>query len=79
MLNDLSLINLKPGQEAEIITIAGGGGVIQRLADLGLVPKTKIRVVTVASFFGPVEISVRGSRLVLGRGVAGKILVKLTK
>ena len=51
----------------------------QRLADMGLVPGAKVEVVTAAPFFGPVEISIRGSKLALGRGVAGKIMLKLIK
>jgi len=73
---ELFLINLKPDEDAELISILGGQMVTKRLADLGLTPGTKIRVLRKAPFFGPIEIEVRGSALVLGRGIASKILVK---
>jgi len=73
---ELFLINLKPDEDAELISILGGQMVTKRLADLGLTPGTKIKVLRKASFFGPIEIEVRGSKLVLGRGIASKILVK---
>jgi len=76
MINELNLIKLKEGEVAEIITIAGGQMATKRLADLGLILGTKIKVLRKAPLWGPVEIEVRGSRLVLGRGLASKILVK---
>ena len=48
---------------------------VKRLTDLGLTPGTKVTVIKSAPFNGPLEISVRGSRLAIGRGMAGRILV----
>ena len=79
MINELNLIKLKEGEVAEIITIAGGQMTTKRLADLGLILGTKIKVLRKAPLWGPVEIEVRGSRLVLGRGLASKILVHPVK
>jgi len=73
---ELFLINLKPGEGAEIISILGGQMVTKRLSDLGLTPGTKIKVLRKAPFFGPIEIEARGSKLALGRGIASKILVE---
>ena len=70
------LIDLKEGQRATIISISGGRGAAQRLADLGLTPETKIKVISAAPFAGPVEIEVRGSKLALGQGIASKIIVE---
>jgi len=72
----LLLVNLKEGEGAEIISVLGGQMANKRLADLGLTPGTKIKVLRKAPFFGPIEIEVRGSKLALGRGIASKILVK---
>ena len=71
-----TLIKLKEGQVAEIVSVAGGWRATQRLADLGLTPGTQIKLLRKAPLWGPVEIEVRGSRLVLGRGLATKVLVK---
>ena len=50
-----------------------------RLLDMGLTPGVKVIVVKSAPFNGPLEIIVRGSRLVLGRRMAKRILVEKEK
>jgi Fe2+ transport system protein FeoA len=50
-------------------------GFTKRLSDLGLTPGTKVTVVKSAPFKGPLEVTVRGSRLAIGRGMASRILV----
>ncbi|MCW4015680.1 MAG: ferrous iron transport protein A [Candidatus Bathyarchaeota archaeon] len=52
---------------------------IKRLTDLGLTPGTKVTVIKSAPFNGPLEISVRGSRLAIGRGMASRILVDVER
>jgi len=62
----------------EVITVVGvnaGRGLTKRLADMGLVPGTKLRIVN-SQISGPVIVEVRGSRLALGRGIAQKIMVE---
>jgi Fe2+ transport system protein FeoA len=51
----------------------------KRLNDLGLTPGTKVTVVKSAPFNGPLEVSVRGSRLAIGRGMANRILVDVKR
>ena len=51
----------------------------KRLSDLGLTPGTKVTVVKSAPFNGPLEVSVRGSRLAIGRGMANRILVDVER
>ena len=48
---------------------------VRRLMDMGLTPGTDVLVVKSAPFHGPLEISVKGSRLALGRGMAERIFV----
>jgi ferrous iron transport protein A len=48
----------------------------QRLANLGIVPGSKISKTRSAIFNGPIEVSVKGSKIVLGRGLAAKVIVK---
>ncbi len=74
--NNFFLTELKKGQKAIIISILWGRMAIKRLADLGLTPKTQIKISRKA-LFGPIEVEFKGSRLVLGRRLASKILVKL--
>ena len=51
----------------------------KRLSDLGLTLGTKVTVVKSAPFNGPLEVSVRGSRLAIGRGMASRILVDVER
>ena len=69
-----TLIDLKEEEQAVISSINGGWQASKRLADLGLTPGVEIKVIK-KLFSGPIEIEVRGSRLVLGRGIASKILI----
>ena len=75
--NLIALSELKTGQEGKISFIRGGHNVLQRLLDMGLTPSTKITLLKVAPFEGPIEISVRGSKLALGRGIASKVFVEI--
>lgn len=52
--------DLKGGKYGKIIFIRGEHKVLQRLLDMGLTPGTRIKVVKVAPFNGPVEVPVRG-------------------
>ncbi len=77
--NLVSIGSLKEGQSGKIAFIRGGHNVLQRLLDMGLTPGTKISVVRVAPLGGPVELSVRGSKLALGNGIASKVFVDIEK
>lgn len=70
-----NLTELDDGQTGTIISVVGGKNLTKRLADLGLTTGTEIRVIRRTLFSGPVQIEVAGSRLVLGRGLASKIMV----
>jgi DtxR family Mn-dependent transcriptional regulator len=75
--NLVSIANLKQGQCGKISFIRGGYNVLQRLSDMGLTYGTEICVVRVGPLGGPVELSVRSSKVTLGKGVASKIFVEL--
>lgn len=70
------LINLNVGIEGKIVEIRGGRMVNQRLNDLGLTIGSIITVIRRAPFSGPIHLSVRGSNLAIGRGIAAKIIVQ---
>jgi ferrous iron transport protein A len=72
----ISLIDVEDGQSAIIVSVHGGRMLSKRLADLGLTSGTEIKILRRTLFSGPVQIEVSGSRLVLGRGLASKILVQ---
>ena len=72
----ISLINLEENQHATIASVAADHKAAKRLADLGLTPNTPITVIRKNFSRGPIEIRMRGSNIILGRGVAAKILVR---
>jgi Fe2+ transport system protein FeoA len=58
-----------------VVDVRAGWGLQRRLADMGLTSGVIIRVMN-NQRPGPLIIDLRGSRLVLGYGMAQKILVK---
>jgi DtxR family Mn-dependent transcriptional regulator len=72
----ISLLELNTNQEATIAFIRGGKNMLQRLCDMGLTPGTRIMVTRVAPLKGPVEVTVRGTKLALGHRIAGNIFVE---
>lgn len=64
------------GQRVHVMHIGGGRRVRRRLAEMGLLPGSEIRVLR-SYRSGPLVVLVRqDTRLVLGRGVADKIMVQ---
>ncbi|MDZ7839069.1 MAG: FeoA family protein [Actinomycetota bacterium] len=60
--NLVPLASVKPNIEMTIVNIAGGYGIRRKLADMGLVPGTKVKVVS-RNMLGPVILAVRNYRL----------------
>lgn len=65
---------ITPGKEVTLIGINGGRGVRSRLYSLGLIPGTRIKVLS-NNGVGPIMVAVKDTRLALGRGMAIKIVV----
>jgi len=81
---EMPLTALKEGETGVIVSIkvgfghgkCWGKGFQKRLTDMGLTPGTEVTVIKSAPFNGPIEVYVRGYRLVLGRGMAERIIVE---
>jgi ferrous iron transport protein A len=73
-----SLDELGPGSRARICDHPGAGPQRPRLADLGLVAGTPLEVLRQAPLGGPIEIELRGYRLVLRRSEAATVCVTRT-
>ena len=69
------LASAGPGSTVRLLAVQAGRELQSRLASMGLVPGVSIEVVT-NSMRGPVVIAAGGSRLMLGRGMAQKVLVR---
>ena len=74
--HDLALDGLISGGHAEVCSVCAGAKARTRLASLGLIPGTKLQVVT-NSGMGPLLLSLGESRLILERGVAAKVMVQV--
>jgi Fe2+ transport system protein FeoA len=59
-----------------ILEVEGGGRVEQKLAQYGLFPGDKARLVRLAPLGGPLLLEVSGREIALGRQIAVKILVE---
>ena len=73
------LIECNMNEEITIIGVNTGLKAKNRLANLGIIPGVKIIKKKTAPFNGPIEVFVKGSSLVIGRGLAAKIMVKCNK
>jgi Fe2+ transport system protein FeoA len=71
-LKPLSLV--QSGERVRLASIEAGRGLNSRLASMGLLPNVEITVVS-NGHPGPFVISVKGSKMMLGRGMAHKIMV----
>ena len=72
----VSISALKENQKGTVAFIRGDKKVLRRLLDLGLTPGTKVSITRVAPMKGPVELSVRGSKLALGDEIACNVFVE---
>ncbi len=71
----MSLADMKEGESGRVVFVRGDHKVMRRLLDMGITPGTTVRVLKIAPLGGPVEISVRGSSIALGRSIASNIFV----
>ena len=75
----MTLDMLPLGQEA-VITSVGGTGVLRcRLLDMGLIPKTSVRVEKLAPLGDPMELRIRGYALSLRKEDARNITEEVKK
>jgi ferrous iron transport protein A len=69
------LSTVTSGDTVRLVRVRAGRGLNSRLASMGFVPKVEIRVVS-NSHPGPFVLVVKDVKMVLGRGVAQKILIQ---
>ena len=70
----MPLAMVGPGRRVRLVAIDAGRGLQARLAAMGLVPGVDLEVIRNA-MCGPFIVAVKGSRVMLGRGMAHKIIV----
>lgn len=74
--NFMTLNELPVGKAAVITKVGGAGALRCRLLDMGLIPRTAVRLQKVAPMGDPIEIRVRGYELTLRVEDAMNIQVK---
>lgn len=66
---------LRPGGRGRIAAVTGSGGISRRLLDMGATRGTLVEVERVAPLGDPIEVRIRGYRLMLRKGEAERIQV----
>lgn len=74
--NNITLQQVKIGEEAIVSRVIGGEGMRRRLSDMGFLPGTRVRIDNRGDH-GPVVVYVKGTKIALGHGMAANIYVKL--
>ena len=70
----VSISTVKAGQEVVLVRV-DGGGLGHRLAEMGLVPGSALRIMAKGRP-GPIIVALGTSRMVLGRGLVHRIWVR---
>lgn len=71
-----TLLDLKPGDRAEVVRIHGRGPLKRRFQDMGLIKGSAFEVVKVAPLGDPVEIVIKGYNLTIRKEDGKDIEVK---
>ena len=72
----ITLDVLVPRESGKILAVGGEGALRHRLLDMGLTPKTIVKVEKIAPMGDPMELYLRGYRLTLRKEDAHKIEVE---
>jgi Fe2+ transport system protein FeoA len=70
-----SLAEIALGKAATVQAVDGSRAFRRRLLEMGLVPGTQVRIVTIAPLGDPLQIEVRGGQWSIRRAEAAQILV----
>ena len=73
----MTLDTLPLGRDAVMTAVGGEGALRCRLLDMGLIPKTTVRVEKIAPLGDPIELRVRGDALSLRKEDARSIEVEV--
>ena len=71
----MPLMMASAGEEVLLAEVRGGRGLCHRLAEMGLMPGARFRIISKGSP-GPFIIDLMGSRLMLGQGMVHRVFVR---
>lgn len=72
----MTLADLPIGKEAVIETVGGEGILRCRFLDMGIIPKTKVKVLKVAPMGDPIQIHLRGYDITIRKEDAAQITLR---
>ena len=72
---EMPLMLARQDQEVVLARVAGGRGIAHRLAEMGIAPGSRFRVLS-SGRNGPFIVLIKDSRFVLGRGMVGRMFVR---
>ncbi len=73
----MKLNELKTGVLCRVVTVGGEGMLRRRLLDMGLTPKTKLKITKTAPMGDPIELFLRGYSLTIRKDEAERIEVEI--
>lgn len=73
--NSLKLNQVRIGRSVRVVRVLGEGALRQRILDMGLTKNAEVKVLKMAPFGDPIEITVRGFQLSLRKAEAACIEV----
>ena len=76
LAKEFRLAEAEVGKTYEIVRLEGFGAVWRRIMDMGLVPKTKVKLINVAPLGDPLDLEVKGFNLSIRKNEASAIIVK---
>lgn len=75
----ISLTELEQGEDGEVVELTGGHNFRRKLDALGIRPGKKITKISNMVMNGPVTVKINNtSRVAIGKGMADRILVKVS-
>ena len=72
---DCELSSVPAGRQVRLVRIHAGLGLKERLAAMGLIPQGLFRIIR-NDGRGQIIVEIKGTRVILGRGMSGKIRVR---
>jgi len=72
----MSLSQMRAGQDGTVVQIDGGHGLINRLSALGIRPGQRIAKVSSMFMRGPITVQVGNAQVAIGFGMAKRIIVE---
>jgi ferrous iron transport protein A len=75
----VTLDQLRPGQEGEILRVQGCDGIACRLREMGFVPGEAVKFLSAAPLGDPLNCIIQGSRIALRGSEAQRVCLLATK